>query len=324
MLAVAASLIASVSLSSFVTRAEAAYPEKPITMIVPFSPGGASDVVARTIQQKLSEVLGQNVVVENRAGAGGNIGVDVVIRAKPDGYTVLLGNIGTMAINAHIYKDMTFDPVKKLKPVTELVATPGVLVVNPSLPINSVADFIRYAKENPGKLSFASSGSATLNRLQMELFRLEEGLDLVHVPHSGGAGPSMTSVVAGHVPSGFASLSSAIGHIKEGRLRALGVTSKERLSMLPDVPTMLELGFPANVSASWQGVLVPAETPDNIVKTLREALIKTVNDPTVKARLEETTSFIETSVSSEAFGEFIKAESDKWKGVIEKVGATVD
>jgi tripartite-type tricarboxylate transporter receptor subunit TctC len=321
--ALAAVVIAAASMVPTVVAAQDTYPDRPITMIVPFAPGGASDVVARIIQPKLSEILGQNVVVENRPGAGGNIAVDSVVQAEPDGYTIILANIGTMAINPHIYKDMTFDPLADLKPVTELVAVPGIFVVNPSIGVKTVAEFVDYAKANPG-LSFSSSGSAALNRLQMELFKLEAGLEMTHVPYSGGAGPSVAAVVGGHVPTCMTSLSSALSQVKEGQLVALGVATAERLPVLPDVPTMVESGFPNHVSASWQGVLVPKETDDAIVQKLYDALIATVNDPETRKRLEDTTSFVETSKDPAAFAAFMKAESDKWKGVIEKTGATAD
>lgn len=304
--------------------AEAGYPERPITLVVPFAPGGASDVVARIIQPKLSEVLGQNIVVENRPGAGGNIAVDSVVRAEPDGYEILLANIGTMAINPHIFKDLALDPLTDLKPVSEVVAVPTVFIVNPEMPVTTAAEFVEYVKARPGEVSFASAGSASLSRLQVELFKLQNDLDLTHIPYSGGAGPAMTAVVAGHVPTAMSSLSSALGHIKDGQLKALAVATNERLAMLPDVPTMAESGFPDFVSASWQGILVPAGTDDTIVQTLYDAVIETFNDPEVTQRLEDTGSFIELSESPAAFAEFMKAESDRWKSVIEQTGATPD
>src|SRR5690606_10186471 len=246
---------------SMQTPAVAAYPEKPITMIVPFAPGGASDVVARIIQPKLSEVLGQNVVVENRPGAGGNIAVDYVIRSEPDGYTVLLSNTGTLAINSYVYKDMTFDPVADLKPVTKFVFVPGVLVANADLPVSTVAEFVDYAKANPG-LAFSSPGSAASNRLQMELFALEASLELTHVPYSGGAGPSIAAVVAGHIPVTLTSLSSAQGQIKDGQVKALAVAARERVVTIPDAPTFIESDYPKLVSSSWQGLHVPLGTDD--------------------------------------------------------------
>ncbi len=299
------------------SSALAEYPERPITMVVPFAPGGSSDVVARTIQQKLSEVLGQSVVVENRPGAGGNIAIDSVVRADPDGYTVIITNIGTMTINPHIFKDMTFDPLKDLKPVTSMISLPSLFVVNPDLGVKTLAEFVEYAKANPG-MGFASPGATAPGRFYMELLAQENDLDLTPIPYSGGAGPALAAVIAGHVPAMFTNISSGINQVNDGLLTALGVSTEERLASAPDIPTMLESGLSTFTASSWQGVHVPAATDDAIVQVLFDALHETLSDPDVKAKLEANLSNVTLSKSPAAFGEFVAAESEKWRKVVER------
>ena len=224
----------------------------------------------------MTQFLGQQVVVENRAGAAGNVGMDVAARGAPDGYTIFLGNVGTISINPSLFADLTVKPEKDFIPVSIVADTPGILIANPKFPPNNAKELVDYAKANQGKVNFASPGSGSLNRLEMEVFRLNAGLDMNHVPYKGGAGPAVADIMGGHVELMFTTISSAIQHVKGGRLKALGVTTKERVPALPDVPTMLEQGFPANVSSSWQGVLVPAGTPRPIVDKLHAALVQAV------------------------------------------------
>lgn len=300
------------------------YPNGPVRMIVPFGPGGASDIVARLLQPTLSAELGYPVVVENRAGAAGVIGTEVVARAAPDGHTVLLGNIGTISINPAIFHDMPVNPMRDLAPVTLIAETPGILVLHPAFPPNSVRALIEYIQARPGEVNFASPGGGTQNRLEMEVFAARHGLVMVHVPYRGGAGPAASDVVAGHIQLMFVTLSAALGHVQSGRLKALAVTTRERFPGLPDVPTMLEQGFPESVSASWQGLLVPAATPAPIIQRLHVAALATVADATVRRRMADAGAVPVTSETPAAFATHIAAETTRWRRVVQDTGARPD
>jgi len=304
--------------------AQGAYPSRPIRMIIPFAPGGASDFVGRIIQPRLGELLGQQIIVENRGGAAGNIGMEVAARSAPDGYTIFLGNVGTLAINPAVFTKLSIQPLKDFQPITQVVDVPGVLIVNPSFAVKSVKELVAYAKANPGKLNYASPGSGSQNRLEMELLRKADGLDMVHVPYKGGAGPAVTGLVAGETHMMFSTISSALGHIKGGRLRALAVTSRKRLEQLPEVPTMVESGYAGGSSGSWQGVLVPAGTPREVVDKLYVVLLETMRTPEVKERLAKGATEVVTSESPKAFGDFIAREGERWGAVAREAGATVD
>jgi len=312
---------ATAGLAAVGAQAQGAYPNQPIRIVVPFAPGGASDFVARLIQPGLSQALGQQIVIENRAGAAGNVGMDVAARAAPDGYTIYLGNVGTISINPSLFPDLTVKPEKDFIPVSIVADTPGILIANPKFPPNNAKELVTYAKANQGKINFASPGSGSLNRLEMEIFRLNAGLDMNHVPYKGGAGPAVTDIIGGHVELMFTTISSAIQHVKGGRLKALGVTTKERVPALPDVPTMLEQGFPANVSSSWQGVLVPAGTPRPVVEKIHAALVRAVSDDTVKGRMADAGVIATTNKSPEEFKAYLEADAKKWSDVIKKTGA---
>jgi len=300
----------------------AKYPTKPIRMIVPFAPGGASDFAARLIQPGMSQFLGQQIVVENRPGAAGNVGMDVAARAAPDGYTIYLGNVGTVSINPYLFSDLTVKPERDFIPISLVAETPGIFVVNPNFPANNIKELIEYVKKQPpGKVSFASPGAGSLNRLEMEIFRREAGLDMTHVPYKGGAGPAVADVVAGHVPMMMVTISSAIQHVKAGRLKAMGVSTKQRMPLLPEVPTMSEQGFKNNVSSSWQGVLVPANTPRPIVDKLHAAVLHAMKDETVRKRMEEGSVYPVTSKSPEEFKAYLAAEAAKWSKVVKDTGA---
>src|SRR3954468_2392437 len=233
------------------------YPNKPVRMIIPFAPGGASDIVGRIVQPKLAELLGQPIVIENRAGAAGNIGMEAAAKAAPDGYTIYLGNIGTIAITPAIFASLAVDPLRDFVAVTQVVDVPDILVANPALEADSVKALVAYAKANPGKLNYGSPGSGSQNRLEMELLRRAENLDMVHVPYKGGAGPAVAGLVGGETHVMFTTLPSAIGQVRGNRIRALAVTSAKRIGQLPGVPTMVESGYGDFVSSSWQGVFVP-------------------------------------------------------------------
>jgi tripartite-type tricarboxylate transporter receptor subunit TctC len=310
----------SIVMSSAPARAQADYPQRPVRMVVPFAPGGASDFVGRIMQAKMSEELGQQLVLDNRAGAAGNIGVEVAARASPDGYTTLLGNVGTIAINPGLYVKFPVKPVADLIAITQVVDVPGSLVVHPSLPVNSVKELIDYAKANQGKLNFGSPGTGSANQLEMEFFTRATGMKMTHVPYKGGAGPAAIALLGNEVQLMFVTLSSSISFVKQGRLRALGVVAPRRVAAIADVPTMAEAGFPSMTVGSWQGVFVPKGAPRDIVKKLYAVTVKVMADANVKKRLADGGAETVVSNSPEAFGAFVKAENERWAKVIKEAG----
>jgi tripartite-type tricarboxylate transporter receptor subunit TctC len=303
---------------------QAGYPNKPVRMIIPFAPGGASDFVGRILQPKMGELLGQQIVIENRAGAAGNIGVEVSARSAPDGYTLFLGNVGSIAINPSVFPNLPVNPLKDFTAVTQVVDVPSVLVVNSSFAVNSVKELVAYAKANPGKLNYGTPGSGSQNRLETELLRKAENLDMVHIPYKGGAGPAVTGLVAGETQVMFTTAPSALGQIKGGRLRILAVTSPRRMEQLPSVPTMVESGYPDFLSSSWQGVFVPAGTPREVVERLFGVLQQTMKAPELVERLAQGGAYVATSATPKAFAEFVASETQRWGKVAKESGATVD
>ncbi len=263
---------------------QANYPSRPVKMIVPFAPGGASDFVARIISPKLGELLGQTIVIENRPGASGNIGMEAAAKAPADGYTIYLGNIGTIAINPAVFPNLSINPQKDFIAVTLVAGVPSILIANPNVPANTVAELVALAKSKPGELNFASPGSSTLNRLEMERFMKFADVKIVHIPYKGGAGPAVTGMLGGETQVMFVTLSSAISFIQAGKLKPLGISTTKRIDALPQVPTMIEAGFSDMVSSSWQGVFVPAGTPRPIVDKIHAALLTTMESPEVKQR----------------------------------------
>jgi len=300
------------------------YPSKPVRMIIPFAPGGASDFVGRIIQPRLGELLGQPIVIENRAGAAGNIGMEAAAKAAPDGYTVYLGNIGTVAINPAVFPKLAVVPTKDFAAVTQIVDVPSVLVANPAMNFGTVKEFVAYAKANPGKLNYGSPGSGSQNRLETELLRKAEGLDMVHVPYKGGAGPAVAGLAGGETEVMFTTAPSAMGLVLGGRLKILAVTSPKRLAQLPGAPTMIESGYPDFISSSWQGIFVPAGTPREIVERLFSALQQAMKTPEIGERLAKGGVEVATSASPQAFAEFVAAETQRWGKVARESGATVD
>ena len=303
---------------------QASYPNRPIRMVVPFAPGGASDFVARILSPKLSELLGQQIVVDNRPGASGNIGMDLAAKAPADGYTIYLGNIGTIAINPAIFPNLTLNPTKDFIPISLVADVPSILVANPSVPANSVAEFVALAKSKPGELNFGSPGSSTLNRLEMEHFMKLANLKIVHIPYKGGAGPAVIGLLGGETQVMFVTLSSAISFIQAGKLKALGISTAKRIDALPQVPTMAEAGYPEMVSSSWQGVFVPAGTPRPIVEKLHAALLATLDTPEIKQRFAGGGVNVVTSKTPEDFISFVGAETTRWGKVAKESGATID
>jgi len=300
------------------------YPSRAVRMVVPFAPGGASDIVGRIIQPKMSQEFGQQIVIDNRAGASGNIGVEVAARANPDGYTFLLGNVGTMAINPSIFPKFPVRPVRDFIAVTEVVDVPGALAVHPSVPVNTVIEFVEYTKARPGKLNFASSGSGSAQRMEMEIFMRAAGVDLVHIPYKGGAGAATTALVSGEVSVAVVSLAAVLPHIKSGRIKALGVISTKRFTLLPETPTMIETGFPTIRSGSWQGVYLPLGTPRAVVNKLYQVTMRVMADPEVVRRLNESGAEIITSKSPEDFTEFMKVQNDRFARIVKEVGVVTE
>jgi tripartite-type tricarboxylate transporter receptor subunit TctC len=299
------------------------YPNKPIRMIVPFAPGGASDFVGRILQPRLSELLGQQVVVDNRAGASGNIGMDAAAKSAPDGYTIYLGNIGTVALNPAVFPKLQVKPTRDFIAITQVVDVPGVLVVHPDLQAKTVKDIVAIAKAYPGKLNYASPGAGSQNRLETEVFRKIEGLDMVHVPYKGGAGPAIAGLVGGETHMMFVTASSAINHVKSGRLRLIAVTSAKRLAAFPDTPTMAESGYPQLTSGSWQGIFVPTGTPKEALDKLYAVLMETMKTPEVQQRLANGGVEVVTSAPGE-FAKFVSKETERWGQAVREAGATAE
>ena len=299
----------------------ASYPSKPVMMIVPFAPGGASDFVARLIQPGISQILGHQIVIDNRTGAAGMIGTEAAARGAPDGYTLFLGNVGTISINPAVYaSNMRIKPSKDLAPVSICADTPSILITRPDFPANNVSELISYVKANKGQVTYASPGSSTLNRLEMEVLRKDAQLDMVHVPYKGGAGPAVTDILAGHVDIMFTTISSAMEMVKARKVKALAVTTRERMADLPDLPTMYELGWKNLVTSSWQGVLVPTGTPQPIVEKLRAAIAEVLAKPEIQQRMLTSGAVAVSSKSPEEFQAYMDAETAKWTKVIEENG----
>ncbi len=299
------------------------YPNKAIRVIVPFAPGGASDFVGRILQPRLTELLGQQIVIDNRAGASGNIGMDAAAKSAPDGYTVYLGNIGTVALNPAVFPKLTVVPTRDFVAITQVVDVPGVLVVNPELQARTVKDIVAIAKAYPGKLNYASPGAGSQNRLEMEVFRKLENLDMVHVPYKGGAGPAVTGLVGGETHMMFVTASSEMPHVKSGRVRLIAVTSAQRLQAFPDAPTMAESGYPQLTSGSWQGIFVPTGTPKDIVDKLYGVVIETMKTAEVRQRLANGGVEVVTSAPGE-FARFVQKETERWGRAVKEAGATAE
>ena len=300
------------------------YPSRPVRMIVPFVPGGSSDFVARAIQPKVMEQLGQTVVIDNRAGASGNVGVEISARSAPDGYTIFLGNVGSTAINPSIFPDFPVRPVRDLIGLTLLVDVPGAFAVHPSVPASTVKEFIDYAKARPGQLNYGSSGAGAAQRLAFEFFMQKAGIKLVHIPYKGGAGAATIAVLAGEVSATMLTVASFVGHVKSGKVRVLAVMSPKRSPALPQVPTMAESGFPELKLGSWQAMFVPKGTPRPIVNRLYTVMIKTVEDPETVKRLAAGGADIVTSKSPDEFAAFLKEQTEFWAKIVKSVGATAE
>jgi tripartite-type tricarboxylate transporter receptor subunit TctC len=298
------------------------YPSRPIRIVVPFPAGGTTDLIARAAGQKLTESLGQPVVVDNRPGAGGNIGAELVAKSPPDGYTLLMGTVGTHAINASLYPKMPYDHVRDFAPIILVAGVPNVLVVNPSLPVNSVQELIAYGKANPGKLNFASSGNGTSIHLSGELFKTMTGVQMAHIPYKGSS-PALQDLAGGQVQLMFDNLPSALPLIKAGRLKALAVTSKTRAPALPDVPTVAESGLPGFEASSWFGLLAPAGTPQPVIAKVNAEIARWLATPEAREKLTAQGANV-VGGTPEDFARHIAAETAKWQKVVKESGAKID
>ena len=299
-----------------------AFPNKPVRLVVPFPPGGPLDTVGRALAQKLTEAWGQSVIVDNRPGAGGNIGADLVAKAAPDGYTVVMGALSTHAVNPSLYAKMPYDAVKDFAPITLVAITPNVLVVNPSLPVNSVRELVAYAKANPGKLAFGSGSNGSAGHLAGELFKADTGTDLLHVPFKGAA-PAMQALLSGDIQMMFDNLASASAQVKAGKLKALAVTTARRSPLAPDLPTMAESGVPGFDISTWFGLLAPAGTPPEIVGRWNTEVGRILRTPEMRERL--TAMGAEPAPDTPAeFAQFIASEAAKYARIVKVSGAKPD
>jgi tripartite-type tricarboxylate transporter receptor subunit TctC len=308
--------VGAVALCASVQASAAGYPEKTITIIVPFVAGGSSDIVGRVTGQKLGEKLGQTVIVDNRPGANGGIGAGIVAKAKPDGYTILVGSIGVYSINPALFKDLPYDPARDMDLLTLAVRTPNVLVANPKFPANTVAELVAHMKKNPGKVSFVSSGTGSSDHLTAVLFWQKTGTSGVHVPYKGGAA-AMSDMIGGHADVSFQNLGAASAHVKAGRLKILGVTSEKRHPVFPDTPTMAETGVQGLEVYSWQAFAGPKGLPKDVTDKLQPALAAALKDPDVTKKFDEI-GFEVVANSPKEFADFQAAEVKRWKEVIDK------
>ena len=299
-----------------------AYPSKPIRLVVPFPPGGPIDLVARAIGQKLQETWGQPVVVENKPGAGGNIGIDFVAKSAPDGYTLGMGALSTHAVNPHLFSKMPYDALKDFAPVSLVAITPNVLVLNPNVNASSVKEFIALAKANPGKYAFASGSNGSAGHLAGELFKTLAGIDIVHVPYKGGA-PAMQDLLGGQVQFMFDNLANSIQQIRTGKLKALAVTTAKRSALAPELPTMAEVGVAGFDISTWYGVVAPAGTPPEIVRKLNAEIVKMLGSDDMREKLKVQGAEAAPDTPEE-FGAFIRAEWTKYAKIVKDSGAKVD
>ncbi len=299
-----------------------AFPDKPVRFVIGFTPGGPSDILARAVGQKLAERWGQQVVIENRPGAGGNLAAETVAKSAPDGYTWLLGNNSILATNQSLYRRLPYDPAKDFAPVALVAVQPNILVVHPAVQANSVAELVQLAKQNPGKLNYASSGAGAAAHLAGELFKTMAGLDIVHVPYKG-AQPALTDLIAGQVQLMFATSASVIPYVKAGRLRALAVTTAQRSPSVPELPTISEAGLAGFEATTWHGVVVPAATPGPLIQRLNDDLNSVLKEKELRERLAGLGAEVLTGTPRD-FADYIAREIPKWSKVVRDSGARAD
>src|SRR3954451_18080942 len=318
----AAFLVGLAAFCTDVSARAAEYPTRPVTLIVAFTPGGPSDLLARILGKKLEQLLGQPFVIENRPGAGGNIAAEAAAHAAPDGYTLLMGNNSILATNASLYRKIGYDAERDFAPISLIGSQANILVVNPALPVKSLAELIALAKANPGKLNFASSGYGAAAHLAGELFKRQAGIDIMHVAYKGAA-PALQDVIGGHVQMMFATAASVVGHVKDGLVRPLAVTTLKRTAVLPDVPTIDELGIAGFDATTWHGLVAPAGTPREVIEKLYHTTAVALTDPAVRKALGDLGVDI-AGTSPQEFAAYIKAEIPKWSAVVKAAGARLD
>ena len=299
-----------------------AYPSKPVRLIVPFPPGGSNDILGRTLALKLAEALKQQVIVENRGGAGGSIGAEAAAKSPADGYTILIGHVGTLAVNAGLYPKLGYDPVRSFAPITLIANVPNVLVVHPSVSANTAAELVAYARAHPGKLYYSSGGNGTAAHIAMEYFKLQTRTDIVHVPYKG-TGPSVTDLIAGQVSMTMTGIPPVISHIRAGKLRALGVSSLQRVDALPQTPTISDSGVKGFEAVQWYGIVAPAGTPREIVMKLNADIRGVMQSPEMRERLNAEGAIATTSTPEE-FAAHIRSEITRWGAVIKSAGIQAD
>jgi tripartite-type tricarboxylate transporter receptor subunit TctC len=306
-------------------RAQEAYPSKPVKIVVPYAPGGATDIIARIVAAKLTESLGQSFLVENRTGANGNIALEAVAKAPPDGYTLLVGNVSTNAINETIYaSQLTIRPSRDLAAITKLVEIPHIVVANAAFPANSIAELIALAKKEPGKINFASVGIGSYPHLDMERFMKAAGIELTHVPYRGGAGQAIPAMIGGEVQVAFFNMASLLPHIKSGRLKALAAVPSSRLAELPNVPTLAEQGFPGIGTNAWQGLFAPAATPKPVIDKLFAAVTAVLTKPEQKDGLAKQMLSVEVSRSPQEFTDLVRRETQGWGDFLREARIKLD
>jgi tripartite-type tricarboxylate transporter receptor subunit TctC len=314
--------VAFLTLASVGNAQAQTYPSRPVTLVLGFAAGGPSDVMARIFGKKLEQVLGQPVVIESRSGAGGNIAAESVARAPPDGHTLLLANSGILSANASLYKKVNFDPVRDFAPITLVGAQANVLVVHPSLPAHTLAELIAYAKANPGRMNFASGGHGSSPHLAAELLKARAAIDIAHVAYRG-TGLALQDLVGGHVQMMFSSVSPVIGHLQNGSLRALAVSTLARTALLPDIPTIAELGFPGFEATAWHALVAPAATPKDVIATVYRGMMAALNDPETRQALTNVGIDVVASTPEE-LAVYIQAEIPKWSEIIKASGTKLD
>ena len=302
--------------------AAADWPTKPVRMIVPFPPGSSPDLVARMLTDKLAQALGQPVIVENKPGAGGNLGTGLVAKAEPDGYTLCLSIPGPLAVNTVLYKKMEYDPIKELAPITLVALSPNVLVVDPKLGVNTVKEFIDYVKARPGKLNYGSIGNGSASHLTMELLKMLSGIDIVHVPYPGSPQVN-TAIVSGQVQAGFVVPATAMPLAHAGRLKVLAVTSSVRSVVVPELPTVAEAGFAGFESSAWIGIVAPAKTPKPVIERLSRELVSIIRSQDVREKMLRI-YFQPVGTAPEGLSKLMRAERDRWAKVIKQSGARAD
>jgi len=315
MVTIACALLAALAASAAHGQA---FPTKPIKVVIPFVAGGSSDIVGRAIGSKFQEYLGQPAVVENRPGANGSIAAEFVAKSDPDGHTILVGSIGVFSINAALFKDLRYDPLRDFAPITLAVTTPNVLVTKPDLPAKSMKELVEFAKKNPGRVSYCSSGTGSSDHLTGELFKQGAGVFALHVPYRGGAA-CQTDLMGNQVDISFQNLGAVTNYIKGGKMKALAVTAQSRHPQLANVPTTGEAGFPDLVVTSWQAVAAPAKTPRDVVKKLSDATVRALRSPDIRERMTQI-GFDVVAGTPEEFGQFMKAEVERWKKVVQRGG----